>query len=81
MIAGQAKIPTDEQSIAGRGITLLLQKIAEDARKMRDLLGRKLTETERIADASGGLFATVQNLVRRGQGVRKLACHGHEVGR
>ena len=75
------KTATDEQSMAGRGITLALEKIAEDARNMRDLLDRQLTETDQIADASRTMLdiaqqndaiarefnATVQNLVRSGQ--------------
>jgi methyl-accepting chemotaxis protein len=37
---------------AGKGITVALEKIADDARAMRDLLERQLQETDRIADAS-----------------------------
>ena len=58
-----------------------LEKIADDARAMRDLLERQLQETDRIADASRVMLdiaqkndaiarefnATVQNLVRSGQ--------------
>ena len=51
-IAGQVKNATEEQSTAGKGITSALEKIAEDARAMRDLLDRQLQETDRIADAS-----------------------------
>ena len=72
---------SEEQSTAGRGITSALEKIAEDARAMRDLLERQLEETDRIADASRVMLeiaqkndamarefnATVQNLVRSGQ--------------
>ena len=79
--AGQVKTATDEQSLAGRGITAALEKIAEDARAMRDLLDRQLSETDRIADASRTMLdiaqendaiarefnTTVQNLVRSGQ--------------
>ncbi|HEX2123153.1 MAG TPA: methyl-accepting chemotaxis protein, partial [Thermoanaerobaculia bacterium] len=79
-IAGQVKNATQEQSTAGRGITSALEKIAEDARAMRDLLERQMEETDRIADASRTMLdiaqkndamarefnATVQNLVRSG---------------
>ena len=90
-IAAQVKTATDEQSPAGRGITAALEKIAEDARAMRDLLDRQLSETDRIADASRTMLdiaqqndaiarefnATVQNLVRSGQGrERGLAVSG-----
>ncbi len=51
-IAGQVKNATQEQSQAGRGITTALERIADDARNMRDLLERQLHETDRIADAS-----------------------------
>jgi len=47
------KTATDEQSQAGRGISSALEKIAEDARAMRDSLDRQLKETDRIADALG----------------------------
>jgi methyl-accepting chemotaxis protein len=80
-IAAQVKNATEEQSTAGKGITSALEKIAEDARAMRDLLERQLEETDRIADASRVMLeiaqkndemarefnATVQNLVRSGQ--------------
>jgi methyl-accepting chemotaxis protein len=80
-IAAQVKNATEEQSLAGKGITLALEKIADDARAMRDLLERQLQETDRIADASRVMLdiaqkndsiarefnATVQNLVRSGQ--------------
>ena len=80
-IAAQVKVATDEQSQAGRGITAALEKIADDARAMRDSLERQLRETDRIADASKTMLdiaqendaiarefnATVQNLVRSGQ--------------
>jgi methyl-accepting chemotaxis protein len=79
-IAEQVKNATREQSTAGRGITAALEKIASDARAMRDLLERQLEETDRIADASRVMLdiaqkndamarefnATVQNLVRSG---------------
>jgi methyl-accepting chemotaxis protein len=79
-IAGQVKTATQEQSKAGRGITGALEKIAEDARAMRDLLERQLQETDRIADASRVMLdiaqkndaiahefnSTVQDLVRSG---------------
>ena len=80
-IAAQVKKATDEQSQAGGGITAALEKIAEDARSMRDLLERQLRETDRIADASRLMLdiaqendaiarefnTTVQNLARSGQ--------------
>jgi len=80
-IAAQVKNATEEQSQAGRGITVALEKIAEDARAMRDLLERQLQETDRIADASRTMLdiatkndamahefnTTLQNLVRSGQ--------------
>ena len=80
-VAQQVKTATDEQSAAGRGITSALEKMAEDARAMRDLLERQLQETDRIADASRVMLdiaqkndaiarefnSTVQNLVRSGQ--------------
>src|SRR5205823_3345680 len=80
-IAAQVKNATDEQSLAGRGISSALEKIAEDAGAMRDLLDRQLSETDRIADASRMMLdiaqqndaiarefdTTVQNLVRSGQ--------------
>jgi methyl-accepting chemotaxis protein len=80
-IAAQVKSATDEQSQAGRGITTALEKIAEDARAMRDLLERQLHETDRIADASRMMLdiaqendaiarefnRTVQNLVQSGK--------------
>jgi methyl-accepting chemotaxis protein len=80
-IAAQVKNATQEQSTAGRGITTALEKIAEDARAMRDLLERQLEETDRIADASRVMLdiaqkndamardfnSTLQNLVRSGR--------------
>jgi methyl-accepting chemotaxis protein len=80
-IAAQVRNATDEQSAAGRGITTALERIAEDARAMRDLLERQLEETDRIADASRVMLeiaqtndgiardfsTTVQNLVTSGQ--------------
>jgi methyl-accepting chemotaxis protein len=80
-IAAQVKVATDEQSQAGRGITAALEKIADDARAMRDSLERQLRETDRIADASKTMLdiaqendaiarefnATVQNLVASGK--------------
>jgi len=80
-IAAQVKKATDEQSQAGRGITTALEKIAEDARTMRDMLERQLRETDRIADASRLMLdiaqendaiarefnSTVQNLAKSGQ--------------
>ena len=80
-IAAQVKKATDEQSQAGGGITAGLEKIAEDARTMRDMLERQLRETDRIADASRLMLdiaqendaiarefsSTVQNLARSGQ--------------
>jgi len=79
-IAAQVKNATQEQSTAGKGITRALEKIAEDARAMRDLLDRQLDETNRIADASRVMLdiaqqndavarefnATVQDLVQSG---------------
>ena len=79
-IAAQVKNATEEQSMAGKGITVALEKIADDARAMRDLLERQLQETDRIADASRVMLdiaqkndaiarefnSTVQNLVRSG---------------
>ena len=59
-IAGQVKNATQEQSTAGRGITSALEKIAEDARAMRDLLERQLEETDRIADASRTMLDIAQ---------------------
>jgi len=70
-----------EQSQAGRGITAALEKIAEDARAMRDRLEAQMRETERIADAARGMLeiaqqndavarefnTTVQNLVLSGR--------------
>ena len=81
-IAGQVKNATAEQSQAGRGITVALERMAADSRAMRDLLERQLQETDRIADASRTMLSiaqqndqiardfseTVQNLVRSGQG-------------
>jgi methyl-accepting chemotaxis protein len=80
-IAAQVKNATQEQSTAGRGITAALEKIAADARAMRDLLERQLEETDRIADASRVMLDiaqkndtmardfndTLQNLVRSGR--------------
>ena len=80
-IAAQVKNATEEQSLAGRGITSALERMAEDARAMRDLLERQLEETDRIADASRLMLdiaqkndsvarefdATMQNLVRSGR--------------
>ena len=80
-IAAQVKVATDEQSQAGRGITTALEKIADDARAMRDSLEQQLRETDRIADASKTMLdiaqandaiarefnATVQNLVSSGK--------------
>jgi methyl-accepting chemotaxis protein len=80
-IAAQVKNATAEQSTAGRGISSALEKIAEDARAMRDLLERQLQETDRIADASRVMLDiatkndamarefndTLMNLVRSGQ--------------
>ena len=80
-IAGQVKGATDEQSQAGRGITEGLEKIATDARAMRDSLERQLHETDRIAEASRTMLniaqendaiarqfnATLQNLVASGR--------------
>jgi methyl-accepting chemotaxis protein len=80
-IAAQVKVATDEQSQAGRGITSALEKIADDARAMRDSLERQLHETDRIADASRTMLdiaqendaiarefnSTVQNLVSSGK--------------
>ena len=81
-IAGQVKNATAEQSTAGRGITTALERMAEDSRSMRSLLEKQLAETDRIADASRVMLsiaqqndqiardfnATLQNLVRSGQG-------------
>ncbi|HJQ36531.1 MAG TPA: methyl-accepting chemotaxis protein [Thermoanaerobaculia bacterium] len=80
-IAAQVKNATQEQSTAGRGITTALEKIAADARAMRDLLERQLEETDRIADASRTMLDiaqkndamardfndTLQDLVRSGR--------------
>jgi methyl-accepting chemotaxis protein len=80
-IAAQVKNATQEQSTAGRGITSALEKIAADARAMRDLLERQLEETDRIADASRTMLDiaqqndsmardfndTLQDLVRSGR--------------
>ena len=80
-IAAQVKNATQEQSTAGRGITTALEKIAADARAMRDLLERQLEETDRIANASRVMLDiaqkndalardfndTLQNLVRSGR--------------
>jgi len=80
-IAAQVKNATQEQSTAGRGITTALEKIAEDARAMRDLLERQLEETDRIANASRVMLdiaqkndtmardfnTTLQELVRSGR--------------
>lgn len=80
-IAGQVKTATDEQSQAGRGITEALEKIANDARAMRDSLERQLRETDRIAEASRTMLhiaqendaiarqfnSTLQNLVASGR--------------
>jgi methyl-accepting chemotaxis protein len=80
-IAAQVKTATDEQSMAGRGISSALEKIASDARAMRDLLERQLNETDRIADAARTMLdiaqqnddiarqfnTTAQSLVRSGQ--------------
>jgi methyl-accepting chemotaxis protein len=80
-IAAQVKSASDEQSSAGRGITQALERIAEDARQMRDLLERQLQETDRIADAARVMLniaqqndaiardfnEAVQSLVRSGQ--------------
>jgi methyl-accepting chemotaxis protein len=51
-IALQVKGATQEQSSAGLGITQALERIAEDAGAMRDLLQAQMQETDRIADAS-----------------------------
>ncbi len=59
-IAGQVKAASDEQSTAGRGITEALERIAEDARAMRDLLQNQLQETDRIADASRVMLSIAQ---------------------
>ena len=80
-IAAQVKSASDEQSAAGRGITMALERIADDARNMRDLLERQLQETDRIADAARVMLniaqqndsiardfnEAVQSLVRSGQ--------------
>ena len=80
-IAAQVKVATDEQSKAGRGITAALEKMADDARAMRDSVDQQLRETDRIADASSTMLdiaqkndaiarqfdATVQNLVASGK--------------
>jgi methyl-accepting chemotaxis protein len=80
-IAAQVKNATEEQSTAGKGITAALEKIAEDARAMRDLLERQMQETDRIADAARAMLdiatkndamarefnATLMNLVRSGR--------------
>ena len=66
---------------AGRGITHALERIADDARNMRDHLQRQMSETERIAQAARTMLdiaqendavarefnATVQNLVVSGR--------------
>src|SRR5207244_13393447 len=59
-IAAQVKVATDEQSQAGRGITAALEKIADDARTMRDSLERQLRETDRIANASRTMLDIAQ---------------------
>jgi len=80
-IAAQVKKATEEQSLTGRGITVAAEKIAEDARNMRDHLQRQMSETERIAQAARTMLdiaqendavarefnATVQNLVLSGR--------------
>jgi methyl-accepting chemotaxis protein len=80
-IAAQVKSATNEQSQAGHGITIALEKIADDARNMRDHLQRQMSETERIAQAARTMLdiaqendavarefnATVQNLVLSGR--------------
>ena len=80
-ISGQVKNAADEQSQAGRGITVALSKIADDARAMRDQLERQMRESERIAEASRTMLeiaqandavarefdATVQSLVSSGR--------------
>lgn len=43
---------TEQQSVAGRGIAGAMEQIATDVRRIRDLLGGQLKETDRIASAS-----------------------------
>src|ERR1051325_9629863 len=88
-IAAQVKNATQEQSTAGRGITTALEKIAADARAMRDLLERQLEETDRIADASRTMLDiaqkndamardfndTLQDLVRSGRDFESEVAH------
>jgi len=59
-IAAQVKGATEEQSSAGRGITVALERIAEDASAMRDLLEQQLLETDRIAEASRVMLGIAQ---------------------
>lgn len=59
-IAGQVKTATVEQSKTGRGITDALEKIANDARTMRDSLERQLRETDRIAEAARNMLDIAQ---------------------
>lgn len=80
-IAGQVKTATVEQSTTGRGITDALEKIANDARTMRDSLERQLRETDRIVEAARNMLdiaqendalarqfnTTLQNIVLSGQ--------------
>ena len=79
-IAAQVRTRPKSSRPPARGITAALEKIADDARAMRDLLERQLEETDRIADASRVMLdiaqkndaiarefnATLQNLVRSG---------------
>lgn len=43
---------TEQQSVAGKGIAQAMEQIASDVRRIRDLLGSQLKETDRIAGAS-----------------------------
>lgn len=80
-IAAQVQSAAREQSQAGSGITTALEKIADDARAMRDRLSAQMRETEQIAEAARSMLEiaqendaiarefnlTVQNLVLSGR--------------
>ena len=80
-IALQVKNSTEQQSLAGRGISMAMEQIATDIITIRDLLSQQLVETERISEASSVLLhiaqendsiaqnfnQTATNIVRSGQ--------------
>lgn len=80
-IALQVKNSTDQQSIAGRGISVAMEQIATDMITIRDLLQEQLREAERINSASMTLLGiaqendrvaqnfneTLKNIIRSGQ--------------